>query len=113
MTIELWALFGATFTLFLSIFIQQIAIDRASGAKYAVSNRGELPGPPSAIVGRLTNLVRNHVEGLAVFGALVLIAHAAGVSNTITQYAALAILAARVLHFVFFSLGITPLRSLA
>lgn len=113
MTIELWALFGASLILFLSIFIQQIAIDRAYGAKYALSNRAELPSEPSAIVERLTKLVRNHVEGLAVFGALVLIASAANVSNTITQYAALTILGARILHFLFFALGITPLRSFA
>lgn len=111
MTLELWALLGAALTLFLSIFVQQITMDRIYGTAYALSNRGVLPADPSPTIERLTRLVRNHVEGLAVFATLVLIATAAGISNSFTQYAALAIVALRFLHFVFYALGITPLRS--
>lgn len=113
MIIELWALLGATLLLFLSIFIQQIAIDRSYGAKYAISNRAALPGESSALVERLTRLVRNHVEGLAVFVPLVAIAAIADISNSITQTAALVIVGARAAHFIFYAFGITPLRSLA
>lgn len=113
MTLELWALLGATLILFLSIFVQQIAMDRIYGAKYALSNRDSVPGEISPTIERLTRLVRNHVEGLAVFGMLVLIASVAGVSNNFTQYAALAIVGLRFLHFIFYALGVTPLRSLA
>ncbi|MEM6486088.1 MAG: MAPEG family protein [Pseudomonadota bacterium] len=113
MTIEILALFGCVVVLFISIFAQQIAIDRAYGAKYALSNRDSTPREPSPTVERLTKLVRNHVEGLAVFGSLVLIASVSGISNSATVYASLAIFAARALHALFFAFGITPLRSLA
>lgn len=113
MAIELWALTGVVLILFVSIFAQQIIIDRKYGAQYALSNRDALPTEESPVVARLTRLVRNHVEGLAVFAPLVLIAGIAGVSNSFTQIAALVILAARFLHFVFYAAGITPFRSFA
>ncbi|MEM9423069.1 MAG: MAPEG family protein [Pseudomonadota bacterium] len=113
MTIELWALMGAVLLLFVAIFAQQIAMDRIYGAKYALSNRDALDGPVSPVVERLTRLVRNHVEGLAIFGSLVLIANAAEVSNSFTQVAALVIVSMRALHFLFYAFGITPFRSFA
>ncbi len=114
MTIELWALLGTTFILWLAIFTQQVNIDKNSGAKYALSNREqghEFEGATKTTA-RLSRNVRNHVEGLAMFAPLVLIAGVAGVSNSFTQYAAVALLAFRFLHFVFYSFGITPLRSI-
>lgn len=36
----------------------------------------------TALTGRLTRNVRNHVEGLALFAPLVLIASVTGISNT-------------------------------
>ena len=113
MTIELWALTGMAIILFLALFSQQIAADRAYGAAYALSNRDALPGPASPTVERLGRTVRNHVEGLAVFTPLILVAAAAGVSNPITRWAAIAAVAMRLLHFVFYAFGITPLRSFA
>lgn len=113
MTIELWALLGTTLMLFLSTFAQQIAIDRKYGAKYALSNRDQLPGDASPLVGRLTRVVQNHLEGLAVFAPLVLITSVAGISNNFTEIAALVFLSARFLHFIFYAFGITPFRSFA
>ena len=113
MTIELLALFGVTVILFFAILVQQIAIDRKYGAKFALSNRGEVPGQPSEAVERLTRMVRNHVEGIAVFAPLVLIATLAEVSNNFTQIAALVYLATRALHFLFYAFGVTPFRSFA
>lgn len=113
MTTELWSLLGATLLLFLSIFAQQIAIDRKYGAKYALSNRDKLPGPSSPLVERLTRLVQNHIEGLAIFAPLVLIASTLGVTNNFTQISAMVIVSTRFLHFVFYALGISPFRSIA
>ena len=113
MTIELWALTGMAIMLFASIFAQQIAADKAYGAKYALSNRDALPGPASPNVERLGRNVRNHVEGLAVVAPLILIAAIAGLSNPFTQGAAVAAVATRLLHFVFYALGVTLFRSIA
>lgn len=115
MSIELWALLGVVAVLWLSILAQQLQLDLSGGAKYALSNRdqGHRFEGATALTGRLTRNVRNHVEGLAVFAPLVLIAAAADVSNAWTQRAALLFLMTRLLHFVFYSAGITPFRSFA
>lgn len=115
MTIELWSLLGVTAILWLAIFAQQIALDKAVGAKYALSNREQDHHFDGATLlhGRLTRTVRNHVESLALFTPLVLIASVASVSNTWTQGAAIAFTVTRFLHFFFYAAGITPFRSFA
>ncbi|MEL7070770.1 MAG: MAPEG family protein [Cyanobacteria bacterium J06581_3] len=115
MTIELWALLGATLLLWIAIFAQQIALDRAVGAKYALSNREQDHSFEGAtrLHGRLTRAVRNHVEGLSLFAPLILIASVAGISNVWTQYAAIAFFITRLLHLAFYAAGITPFRSFA
>lgn len=113
MSVELICLVGVSLLLWLAIFVQQVQIDRVAGSKYALSNRTEAPPGANELTGRLRRLVRNHVEGLAVFAPLVLVAFAADVSNIWTQYSAIAYLALRTLHFVFYAGGVTPFRSFA
>lgn len=113
MAYEIYALTGVTIILFVAIFAQQIAIDRIYGAKYALSNRESVPGDQSELVNRLTRIVRNHVEGIAVFAPLVLIAAVSEISNPFTRYSSLAIVILRLLHFLFYSFGVTPFRSFA
>lgn len=113
MTVELWALLGVVIILFLSIFVQQIVADKVYGTKYALSNRDALDREHSPTVERLGRLVRNHVEGLAVFAPLVLIASASDVSNTFTQIASIVIVVSRAAHFVLYALGVPVIRSLA
>ncbi|MEM7448892.1 MAG: MAPEG family protein [Myxococcota bacterium] len=110
---ELWALLGTTVVLWMAIFLQQIHADRTSGTAYALSNRDGPPPGATATTARLSRVVRNHVEGLAVFAPLVIVAAVAGVSNIWTQYAAVTVFGARLLHFVFYAAGITPFRSIA
>ncbi|MEO0520974.1 MAG: MAPEG family protein [Cyanobacteria bacterium P01_A01_bin.116] len=115
MTIELWALLGAVAILWIAIFAQQIALDKAVGAKYALSNREQDHSFEGAtrLHGRLTRTVRNHVEGLSLFAPLILTASVASISNVWTQYAAIAFFITRLIHFVFYAAGITPFRSFA
>lgn len=115
MTIELWTLLGATALLWMSILAQQLALDKAVGAQYALSNREQDHNFKGAtrLHGRLTRTVRNHVEGLALFAPLILIAAVADVSNVWTQWAAISFLITRFLHFLFYTAGITPFRSFA
>ncbi|MEM8837586.1 MAG: MAPEG family protein [Pseudomonadota bacterium] len=115
MTVELWALFGVIVVFWLSIFLQQVQMDRAGGTKYALSNRdqGHAFEGATDLTGRLTRNVRNHLEGLALFAPLVLIAAVSGTSNVWTQGAALLFLLTRALHFLFYASGITPFRSFA
>ena len=115
MTIELWALLGVAAVLWLAILVQQLQLDKVAGAQYALSNRdeGHRFDGATALTGRLTRLVRNHVEGLALFAPLVLIAAVADISNAWTQRTAMIFLVTRLLHFVFYAAGITPFRSFA
>ena len=115
MTIELWALFGAAAILWVAIFAQQIALDKAVGATYALSNREQDHNFKGAtpLHARLTRTVRNHVEGLSLFAPLILIAAVADISNGWTQAAAVAFFVTRLLHFLFYTAGITPFRSFA
>ena len=115
MTIELLSLLGVTAILWVAIVTQQLALDKAAGAEYALSNRDQDHNFEGAtrFHGRLTRTVRNHVEGLALFAPLILIASVAGVSNVWTQYAAVIFFGTRLLHFMFYAAGITPLRSFA
>lgn len=115
MTTELWMLFGVTAILWAAILAQQLQLDITGGAKYALSNReqGHNFKGATALSGRLTRNVRNHVEGVAIFAPLVLIAAIANVSNPWTQGAAIAYFITRLLHFVLYAAGITPFRSFA
>ncbi len=56
---------------------------------------------------------RNAVENLVPFGALVLVAHAAGVSNEETALAAVTYFWARVAHVIVCTLGIPVARTIA
>jgi uncharacterized MAPEG superfamily protein len=55
----------------------------------------------------------NGVENLVVFAPLVLVAHAAGVSNETTVMACTVYFCARVVHWLVYTLGIPWLRTLA
>ena len=55
----------------------------------------------------------NAIENLAPFAAIVLVAHAAGVSNAATAAAAAAFFWARIVHAVSYTLAIPWLRTLS
>ncbi len=56
---------------------------------------------------------RNGVENLVVFAALVLVAHAAGISSELTASAAAIYFLARLAHYIVYTAGIPVLRTLA
>jgi len=114
MTLELWTLLGATLLLWIAIIAQQLTLDKAVGAQYALSNReqGFDFAGATPLYGRLTRTVRNHVEGICLFAPLILIAAAADISNIWTRSAAIAFFITRILHFLFYAAGITPCAAL-
>jgi uncharacterized MAPEG superfamily protein len=73
----------------------------------------ENPRPQSPWATRLQKAHGNAVENLIVFATLVLIAHAAGVSNEATAFAAQMYLWARVVHAVAYTLAWPWIRTLA
>ena len=73
----------------------------------------ENPRPQSPWANRLQKAHDNAVENLVVFATLALIAHAAGVSNEATVFAAQMYLWARVVHAVAYTLAWPWIRTLA
>jgi uncharacterized MAPEG superfamily protein len=77
--------------------------------------RGNRDGYPEA-TGAAARIARAHanlIESLVPFAAVVLSAHAGGVSNRITVAASVVYLAARLTHAISYVLGVTVVRSAA
>lgn len=73
----------------------------------------ENPKPLAAWAARAKAAHYNAVENLVVFAALVLAAHAAGVSNGATATACMVFFWARLVHYLVYTFGIPWLRTLA
>jgi uncharacterized MAPEG superfamily protein len=71
------------------------------------------PKPQSPWARRLMRAHQNAVENLVVFAALVLVAHAAGVSNGATASAAMIYFWSRVVHVLAYAFAVPWLRTLA
>lgn len=112
MTIELQALLGVTAMLLIILFIQGGLVPATHGFKWGLGPRDE-PRDPSILQGRMSRIVANHLEGMAMFVPLILIAHLAGVSTGLTQAGALIYAGARAAFAIFYFAGIPVLRSAA
>lgn len=73
----------------------------------------ENPKPQSAWAQRLMKAHGNAVENLVVFAALVLVAHAVGVTNAAIAGASVVYFWARVVHAVAYTFGVPWVRTLA
>lgn len=73
----------------------------------------ENPKPLAAWAQRLKAAHYNAVENLVVFAALILVAHAAGVSGEATQVSAATYFWARVVHAVSYTFAIPWVRTLS
>jgi uncharacterized MAPEG superfamily protein len=73
----------------------------------------ENPKPQSPWARRMKAAHENAVENLVVFAALVLAAHAAGVSNGATVTACMVYFWARVVHLLSYTFGVPLARTLA
>jgi uncharacterized MAPEG superfamily protein len=73
----------------------------------------ENPKPQSAWAQRMQKAHANAVENLVVFAVLVLIAHAAGISSSLTESASVVYFWARLVHALSYTLGVPWVRTLA
>jgi uncharacterized MAPEG superfamily protein len=71
------------------------------------------PPPLSPWAQRMKQAHANAVENLPVFAALVLVAHALGISNDTTVMASMLFFWARIAHFVVYAVRIPLARTLA
>ena len=107
---ELIALLGAAGLLWSLTIVQTIEHLRSHGVRYTVGNRKNFSEQPSGYAGRLHRLVRNHVEGMAVFTPLVFAVLMLDASDVYTQIGAQMVFGGWVLHALLYALGIPLLR---
>lgn len=110
MSYELWVLV-ITSLMLLALYLMQGAYTTVKAPKWGISARDEV-GAPSVFSGRAERTVRNHIEALMVFAPLVLVAHLAGVSNSLTVWGAGLFLGSRLLFVPLYLLGVPALRTL-
>lgn len=73
----------------------------------------ENPKPQSPWARRLMKAHTNAIENLAVFAALVLVAHAAGITNSTIATACIVYFWARIVHALAYTLAVPWVRTLA
>lgn len=109
MTTELYMLLFSILLFFAIIMIQALLAISQNGLPAQAGSRDGLP-EPTVLRQRLQRLTANLQENLVMFGALVLIAHAAGISNASTALGASLFFYARVAHAVVYGLGLPWVR---
>ena len=89
---------------YVGLYAKQVGMPVVSG------NREGAPEPIGA-AGRGLRAHRNLIENLVPFAIAVLVAHAMGVSNSITLIGAWLFLGARVLHALVYLAGVSGIRT--
>lgn len=113
MTIELWVLIACSG---LAMFMSSVPMFRAMrkqwGLKAMIGNREGLP-PLEGWGGRLVRAHHNLMDNLVIYGAVVLTAHAADVSNPETVLGAQIFLVSRLVHASVYTVGLSVIRTVA
>jgi len=112
MTIELWALFGCTIILLVSITIQALHLDKFAGYAYTLGNRDSGDLELSPLARRLKANVGNQVEGLAMFLPLVVIIQFSDVNSILTEAGSVAYFCSRFIYLLCYTVGIKVIRSI-
>jgi uncharacterized MAPEG superfamily protein len=112
MTTELTALALAGLLQMLQFALFAVPANMELGVGYTSSPRDRPPSRQMSVVtGRLQRAMNNHFEGLILFTLAVVVVTLGNQSSPVTQYAAWAYLAARVLYIPAYAAGLRPWRS--
>ncbi|MEQ8691887.1 MAG: MAPEG family protein [Pseudomonadales bacterium] len=111
MTTDLYMLLFSILLFFVIIMIQALLAIGQNGLAAQAGSRDNLP-EPTMLRQRLQRLTANLQENLVMFALLVLIAHAAGVSNESTALGATIFFYARVAHAIVYATGLPWVRPL-
>ena len=112
MTLELFTLVTLSLLALLLPVIYLFGYTQDVGVKAMLGNRDGLP-ERSGIAARGTRAHANLIENLVPFAAVVLTAQALGISNAVTQTAAIVFLVGRLIHLASYLAGITFIRTIA
>ncbi len=110
MPIELQALFGGAAILLILVSIEGAIIPLTHGFKWGLGPRDEIR-TPTAVLGRIKRIIANHLEALAIFAPLVLIANLIGLSTPLTQWGAIIFVAGRGAFVAVYLIGVPVLRT--
>lgn len=113
MTTELWMLVASLGILFGITSAQSATNIKLYGVTRLVGPRDDIPSPPPGMSGRLQRALLNLLEALAIFTPVVLIAHAAGISNSLTVAGSILFFGSRVIHALVYVAGIPWARTFA
>jgi uncharacterized MAPEG superfamily protein len=111
-TIELKMLLLATLIPLLLVTAQGTLLMGATGLAPLLGNREQFQAP-QGWRGRWLRAHGNQLENLILFGLVVLVAHAAGVSTPVTRMAAEVFFAARLVHALTYIVGVLYVRTAA
>ncbi|MEN0087901.1 MAG: MAPEG family protein [Pseudomonadota bacterium] len=113
MAADLWALLACVVIFAVAIGWQGLHLDWHAGIAHGLSSRDTPPpGIEQTIAPRLNRMVRNHVEGLALFTPMVVVAHGADIQTDAMGWAAFVYAATRALYTPAYVFGWTPWRSI-
>jgi uncharacterized MAPEG superfamily protein len=111
MTPELLMLLYSAILLLVIILLQAGLAIAQNGLMAQAGSRDSLP-EPTVLRSRLLRLSANMQENLVIFAVVVLVAHAAGVSNETTVLGASIFFYARVAHAIVYAFGWPMIRPL-
>jgi len=112
MTIELYTLLATGLLVLTLALVASALYGKQVGQPAMIGNRENIPQPTGA-ARRAARAHLNLLENALPFAIAVLVAHAADVSTPATRLAALAFLAARVIHAIVYIAGIPAIRTVA
>ena len=112
MTFELLSVVGAVGILFFLLMYQGALVPINQGFGWGLGSRDKAQ-EFTAMQGRAARAVANHLEGLAMFVPLVLVAHIANVSTELTVLGCIVFLVSRAAFAILYLAGVPVLRSIA
>ena len=96
--------------------VQIIAASHAAslqrGYRWTASTRDAQVGPLQGVAGRLDRALRNFGETFPLFAAVVLVAHATGTHEPLTEWGARLYFWGRVVYVLLYAAGVSLIRSL-
>lgn len=112
MAFELQMLLASVAILMILLIVQGGLVPATHGFKWGLGPRDE-PRAPSVLQGRMNRIVANHMESMALFTPLALIACLLEISTPETRLGAALYIGARAAFAVIYFAGVPVLRSVA
>lgn len=108
---ELGVLAAATVWGFLQLIVAAQAANVQYGLRWGAGPRDHEMPPLKPIPGRINRNFRNYMETFPFFAVAVLIAHAAGIHDALTQWGSIAYLGGRIVYTLLYITGVPVIRS--